>query len=145
MHVYLGADHRGFNLKNEVAGWLAAEQLDFTDMGAMELDLNDDYDDYVKKVVRAMLMEPEGAYGILICGSGQGVCMQANRYKGIRAAYCRSAAEAEETRSHNDANVLCLAADDEAVDYKGVIGAFLETKLLDSEKYARRNRKLDEE
>jgi ribose 5-phosphate isomerase B len=143
MHIYIGADHRGFNLKNEVVGWLKVMSIDCTDVGAKELDSEDDYNDYAKLVVKEMRNDPEGV-GVLLCASAQGMCMQANRYKGIRAAYCRSAAEAAETRSHNDANVLCISSDD-GVDYASTINTFLDTEFLGLERYIRRNRKLDEE
>lgn len=144
MQIYLGADHRGFDLKNEVVGWLETQNRQYEDLGAHELDAEDDYNDYARLVVDKVLANPKGSIGVLICGSAQGMCMQANRYKGIRAAYCRDAVEASETRSHNDANVVCISADN-LVDYAAIINAFLDTEFLGLDKYIRRNKKLDEE
>ncbi|MDR3298092.1 MAG: RpiB/LacA/LacB family sugar-phosphate isomerase [Candidatus Nomurabacteria bacterium] len=144
MRIYLGADHRGFELKNEIVGWLKATQKDYVDLGAFELLPEDDYNDYTKSVVQEILKNPEEARGVLLCGSAQGMCMQANRFKGIRAAHCHNATEMAESRSHNDANIVCIPAD-ELVDYAAIIDALLETEFLTLEKYIRRNRKLDEE
>ena len=147
MHIYLGADHRGYQLKDELMNWLRAHQISFTDFGAMEYDAEDDFNDYAKKVAQAVVTNPsDDDFGILLCGSGQGMAMQANRFKGIRAAICLNPAEAMETRSHNDANILCLPADsipnNEVYD---IINAFMSTKPLTEEKYQRRCRKLDED
>ncbi len=145
MHVYLGADHRGFQLKDEILAWLQGRQIPFTDFGAHEYDAEDDFNDYAKKVAVAMTSNTDvGNFGILLCGSGQGMAMQANRFKGIRAAICSSAAEAMETRMHNDANILCLSADENAHNYIEIINAFMDTKPLPEEKYKRRSAKLDE-
>ena len=146
MHVYLGADHHGFQLKDEILAWLQGRQIPFTDFGAHEYDAEDDFNDYAKKVADAILRNPgEESFGVLLCGSGQGMAMQANRFKGIRAAICSSAMEAMETRMHNDANILCLSADENSHNYIEIINAFMDTKPLPNEKYQRRCRKLDEE
>ena len=145
MHVYLGADHSGFQLKDEILAWLQSRQIPFTDFGAHEYDAEDDFNDYAKKVAVAMTSNTDaGDFGILLCGSGQGMAMQANRFKGIRAAICSSAMEAMETRMHNDANILCLSADENAHNYIEIINAFMDTKPLPEEKYKRRSAKLDE-
>ena len=147
MHIYLGADHRGYQLKDELMNWLQARQISFTDFGAMDYDAEDDFNDYAKKVATAIINNPDpNDFGILLCGSGQGMCMQANRFKGIRAAICLTPAEAIETRSHNNSNVLCLPADDIAGnDVYDIINAFMDTQPLQDEKYQRRCRKLDED
>ena len=147
MHIYLGADHRGYQLKDELMNWLQARQISFTDFGAMDYDAEDDFNDYAKKVATAIINNPDpNDFGILLCGSGQGMCMQANRFKGIRAAICLTPAEAIETRSHNNSNVLCLPADAIANnDVYDIINAFMDTQPLQDEKYQRRCRKLDED
>lgn len=146
MHVYLGADHRGFQLKGEIISWLQSRQIPFTDFGAVSYDAEDDYNDYAKKVTIAITSNTdENDFGILLCGSGQGMVMQANRYKGVRAAICHSAIEAMETRGHNNANVLCIPADEKSHNYAEIITAFMDTKPIDEEKYKRRCRKLDED
>ena len=146
MHIYLGADHRGFELKNRIVDWLNSQSIPCTDFGATNYDAEDDYNDYAKQVAHAVLGSQEAdTFGILICGSAQGVAMQANRFKGIRAAICHSPAESAETRSHNDANVLCISADIHVNDFAEIIDAFLHSTPLEDPKYQRRNQKLDED
>ena len=147
MHIYLGADHRGYQLKDEIMTWLKGRQISFTDFGAMSYDAEDDFNDYAKKVAQAVITNPgTDDFGILLCGSGQGMAMQANRFKGIRAAICISPAEAMETRGHNDANVICIPADEVAnSSVFDIINAFIDTKPIPAEKYQRRCRKLDED
>ena len=146
MHVYLGADHRGYQLKDEIISWLQGRQIPFTDFGAVNYDAEDDYNDYAKKVAVAITSNSDANdFGILLCGSGQGMAMQANRYKGVRAAICDSAIEAMEARGHNNANVLCISADENSHNYAEIINAFMDTKPIDEEKYKRRCRKLDED
>lgn len=146
MQIFLGADHRGFELKNRIVEWLQGQSIPCTDFGAATYDAEDDYNDYAKQVAHAVLdsQEPE-SFGILVCGSAQGVAMQANRFKGIRAAICHSPAESIETRGHNDANVLCISADQHANDFAEIISSFLQSPALQDPKYQRRNQKLDED
>ena len=146
MKVYLGADHRGYALKNEIAGWLVDRQIPFVDFGAKHYDAEDDFPDYAKLVAKAVRdsNDPK-TFGILICGSAQGMAMQANRYKGIRAAICHSPEEAVETRGHNNANILCIAADQDRSRYFQIIEAFMRTLPINDPNYRRRNQKLDED
>jgi ribose 5-phosphate isomerase B len=143
MKIFLGSDHRGFELKNEVAKFLSALSIEIIDCGPQDFDAEDDFPDFAKAVAKSVLANSD-SFGILACGSAQGVAMQANRFKGIRAAICREAEEVRETRSHNDANILCLAADN-APDFPALIQAFMSTPALTDEKYQRRINKLDEE
>ncbi|MBO4854849.1 RpiB/LacA/LacB family sugar-phosphate isomerase [Candidatus Saccharibacteria bacterium] len=146
MQIFLGADHRGFELKNRIVNWLQSQSIPCTDFGAVSYDAEDDYNDYAKQVAHAVLDHREpGAFGILVCGSAQGVAMQANRYKGIRAAICHSPAEAVETRGHNDANILCISADQHMDDFAEIISSFLQSSPIENPKYQRRNQKLDED
>lgn len=146
MKIFLGADHRGFELKNQIVAWLQANQVSVSDFGAHEYDAEDDYNDCAKSVAKALLAEPAADnFGILVCGSAQGVAMQANRFKGIRASICHTEAQAIETRSHNNANILCISADEDSEHFEGIIRAFLSTAPLTDNKYIRRNQKLDED
>ena len=147
MHIYLGADHRGLSLKDQLVHWLENQNIEFTDFGAYELLPEDDYNDYAKKVITAILeANTQPSFGVLICGSAQGMCMQANRTPSIRAAICHNPDEAIETRTHNDANILCLAADrTDAASTTAILEAFIHTAPLTDPKYLRRNQKLDEE
>ncbi|MBR5419139.1 RpiB/LacA/LacB family sugar-phosphate isomerase [Candidatus Saccharibacteria bacterium] len=145
MHVYLGADHRGYQLKVQIINWLSSLQIPFTDFGANEFNAEDDYNDYARKVAEAILRNPgDESFGVLACGSGQGMCMQANRYKGVRAAICHDTTEAVETRGHNNANVICISADTVGNHYADILEAFFNTKPLPDERYSRRCQKLDE-
>lgn len=145
MKVYVGADHRGYELKDQVIGWLKNRGIEHYDLGADELIPEDDFNDYAVMVAKDVLANPD-SFGVLLCGSAQGVCMQANRFKGIRAAFCHNAAEARETREHNDANVLCIAADEnqDQYVYEQILDTFLSTAFLGYDRYVRRNKKLDE-
>jgi len=146
MHVFLGADHRGFQLKKDVINWLTSQQISYTDFGATTYNAEDDYNDYAKQVVKAILSSDDpDSFGVLLCGSGQGMCMQANRYKGIRAALCNTSSDAIETRGHNDANILCISADNARDHFSEILDSFLDAKPIQEEKYQRRCRKLDED
>ena len=85
MHVYLGADHRGFAAKEQVVTILKGRQISYTDFGAYEYNAEDDYNDFAKKVCQAIIdSNSPDSFGVLLCGSAQGMAMQANRFKGIR-------------------------------------------------------------
>ena len=143
MKIFLGSDHRGFELKNTVAQFLTALSVEIIDCGPQDFDAEDDFNDYAKAVAKGVSTNGD-SFGILVCGSAQGVAMQANRFKKVRAAICHNADDARETRLHNNANILCLAADKHP-DYATIIEAFLSTPPLTEEKYQRRINKLDEE
>ena len=148
MKIILGADHRGYELKNQIIAWLQQARIDYFDAGATKFDAEDDYNDYAKNVALSIQNTPADLtrYGILVCGSAQGVAMQANRYRGVRAAICDAADQAAETHSHNNANILCLPADRVDIEQAiPIIETFLQTAALTGEKYQRRNKKLDEE
>lgn len=102
-----GCDHAGLLLKNQILG-LNELQGKFVDLGVYE-NLSVDYPDIADKVVTQLLLEGDPqCFGLLICGSGQGMAMRANRFRGIRAALCWTPEVAELSRKHNNANILCL-------------------------------------
>ena len=105
--IALGCDHAAYEMKETLKRLLLSQNIDVIDVGTHSAD-RVDYPDYAKKVCHEVLTE--NIQGILLCGSGIGVSMAANRYKGIRAALCRSPRDAEMARKHNNANVLCLGA-----------------------------------
>jgi ribose 5-phosphate isomerase B len=108
MRVALAADHAGFALKEELRRWLEAQGHEASDLGT-DSETSVDYPDYAQKVARAVaagLVER----GILICGSGVGMAIAANKIHGIRAAHCNNLYVAALARQHNDANVLTLGA-----------------------------------
>jgi len=145
MKIVLAADHGGFELKEEIKGFLGAgtQGKDIIDVGAYKLDPSDDFPEIINSGVSAVLKNK--AVGIFVCGTGIGVSMAANRNKGIRAALCSSMDYAVLARQHNDANVLCLGG--RFIDFseaKKIIDAFLNTSFLGG-KYQRRQDKLDKD
>ena len=139
--IYLGSDHRGFELKRQ----LVASLSDATDLGPLELDADDDYN-VAARAVAHKVADDASARGVLICGSGVGMAIQANRFRGVRAVMTDDVEVVRMARKHNDVNVLCLGAD--RVDFetaKELVQALLETEFLGDERLVRRNRMLDEE
>lgn len=128
LRVALGADHGGVQLKDTIAKYLAELGHEVTDYGTNSTD-SVDYADYANVVSEEVAI---GSFykGILVCTSGVGVCMSANRYVGIRAVSVRTACEAKVARQHNDANVLCLGQKNvDESEVKGIIDAFLNTEF----------------
>ena len=109
MKIYLGADYRGFDIKQQLIVFLSQEGHDVVDLGAFGYNEGDDYNDSAIAVAKAV-RENLGSKGILICDSAHGMTMQANRFKGVRAANCDSIESAALAREHDDANILCLSA-----------------------------------
>ncbi|MGB9883360.1 MAG: RpiB/LacA/LacB family sugar-phosphate isomerase [Microgenomates group bacterium] len=145
MTIFIGADHRGFNLKNQIIEYLHEKDIRIEDLGAYEYDPNDDYPDFAKKVAQAVLQNPENHLGIVICGSGVGVAIAANRFKGIRAALGFDENQIVHARENDHINVLALPADYLDLEKaKVIVDKFLETHYKLEEKYLRRLKKLDE-
>lgn len=116
MKIALGSDHAGFNLKEKIKTHLLKQGHNVEDCGPFSGERSD-YPDFAKQVARR-ISEGSTERGVLVCGSGIGMCVAANRFKGVRAAVLRDANDAELSRGHNNANVACLGAritaDDEA-------------------------------
>lgn len=109
MTIYLGADHNGFKLKEYLQDYLESHDYQVRDLGNVKFQKNDDYPDWGKKVAKAV-QKDKNSLGILICGSGQGMCIVANKYKNIRAGIAWSSATARRMRHDDDSNILCLPA-----------------------------------
>jgi len=107
MRLYIGSDHAGYKLKENLKKWLEKKNIKYEDLGANSLDSKDDYPDYAKKVAKVVAKD-KNAKGILICGSGIGIAMAANKVKGIRAVPAHDAYSAKVSRADNDSNILCL-------------------------------------
>ncbi len=105
-HIFIGSDHAGFQLKNQIVTFLASEQHTVEDLG-VDSPTSCDYPNIAHAVCTKVLENTE-SFGILICGTGIGMSMAANRKHGIRAALCGCEFQAKATRAHNNANVLCL-------------------------------------
>jgi ribose 5-phosphate isomerase B len=112
MTIFLGADHAGFQIKEELKAYLQEKGVDVEDMGAFELNPNDDYPDLIIPVAKKVAENPEQNRGIVLGGSGQGEAIAANKSKGVRAiVYYGGPLEIVElSRRHNNANVLSLGA-----------------------------------
>lgn len=104
--IAIGSDHGGFDLKCAVCEYLKKEQVEFTDIGCFDTN-SVDYPDIAQAVCQKVV-SGECEFGILICGTGIGISIAANKVKGIRAALCHSEYDAKMTRAHNNANVLCM-------------------------------------
>ena len=144
MTIYVGADYRGFEKKQRMLDFLAEQGKEVVDEGAFEYKEGDDFNDPAIAVAKEVRENP-GSYGILICDSAHGVTMQANRFKGARAAHCENPESAQLAREHDDANILCLSAhfmDEDKM--KEIISTFLETNFQGLERRVRRINRLDE-
>ncbi len=145
MKIYLAADHNGFEYKKQLAHFLAAGGYEVIDEGDKALKTDDDFPQFAGRAVNALLADNEtDSRAILICGSGQGMCMAANRFKGIRASLCWSVAEARAARNDDDSNVLCLAAQYTEFDNaKAIVTTWLHTAFAAAPRYIRRLEQLD--
>ncbi|KKT32786.1 MAG: hypothetical protein UW21_C0018G0002 [Candidatus Woesebacteria bacterium GW2011_GWB1_44_11b] len=142
MKIYLGADHRGYKLKEEIAKRLFEGEYGFEDLGADHLDPKDDYTVYAERVASVVASEKE-ARGILICGSGVGVDVAANKFDGIRASIGKNAQQVIAGRRDDDMNILVLAADfTKANEAQEMVKAFLETKFDGLARHKKRLREI---
>lgn len=125
MKLFLACDHAAFEAKEALKAALVSHH-DLTDLGTHSLD-SVHYPEYAQALAKAVLAHP-GSRGLLLCGSGIGVSIAANRFKGIRAALCRDVDDAEMSRRHNDANVLCLSGRKTSIsDILKISLAFIDT------------------
>jgi len=144
MKIAVGSDHAGFALKENLVEYLRKKGYDVSDFGTYSEE-SCDYPDYAKKVADAVV-SGEVQSGLLVCGTGIGMSMAANKIKGIRAAVLSDEFSAKATREHNDANILCLGArvvDEEKA--KKLLDIFLETPFSAEEKHSRRIRKIEDQ
>ena len=149
--IYLGADHAGFELKEKIKEDLIKKGQKVADLGAHTLDKNDDYPDYAKAVADKVAAD-SSAKGILFCGSAEGVCIAANKVKGIRAVAVWSTTNAKMSRAHNDANVLCLSGGQtlEPIpatsfeEAREIVDTWLATPFSGAERHQRRIQKIHE-
>jgi len=141
MKVFIGADHRGFKLKEKLEKWLKDKKYSVEDMGAYEFNEVDDYTLYAEKVA-LMVRDSAGSRGVLLCGSGVGVDVVANKFDEIRASIGKTPEQVKTGRKDDDMNILVIAADfTTESDMKKMTAAFLKTKY---EKTAKHQRRLEE-
>jgi len=141
MKYFIGTDHAGFEVKPFVIEYLKKKGIEVEDLGTYSSE-SVDYPDYAHKVAEAVLANP-GTMGILICGSGIGMSLAANKHKGIRAALCHDHYTASMARRHNNANILCFGA---RIVGKGEIESILEGWLnseFEGGRHQRRVEKID--
>ncbi len=142
--IYLGADHRGFKTKEEIKRYLEKLGYAFEDLGNEKFDPNDDYPDFTKRVAEKVSQDLKNR-GILFCGSGIGMMIFANKFKGVRAALCFNEKLAELSRSHNDANILCVSSDFlPLAKIKKIVKIWLKTEFSKEQRHKRRLAKIKE-
>lgn len=145
MIIYLGADHRGFNLKETLKEFLKERAYEVVDCGNAVYDEKDDYPDFARLVAEAVGKNPEGSRGILVCGSGAGMDIAANKAKGVRATIALSSDQVYDARHDDDINVLALASDfADPADAQKMTRTFLETPFAGEERHRRRLKKIAE-
>jgi ribose 5-phosphate isomerase B len=139
--IYIGADHRGFKLKEDVKNWLDEWGAEYQDLGNHKYEIDDDYPDVAFKVAQEVIQNK--GKGILICGSGVGACVAVNKVKGIRAGLCSLPSQVKQAREDDDINVICLAGEMvESETNKEIIKLFLETRFSSEERHIRRINKI---
>ena len=143
--IYIGADHRGYKLKEALKIYLQELNYVWEDLGAKELNPDDDYSDFALAVAKKVAENPEENRGILICGSGVGVDVVANKIKNIRSALCFNVKQAQTSRNDDNTNVLSLSADFISEDLaKEIVKIWLETPFSGLGHHARRIEKIKE-
>ncbi len=140
--IYIGADHAGFDLKKILKNYLEKLGYEVEDLGNKKLELRDDYPDFGKAVAKKVAKEKR-ARGIVICGSGNGICMAANKIAGIRAALAYNEYAAKMAKRHEDANILCLASRVlKPAQAKKIVKTWLEEEISTKPRHLRRIKKI---
>lgn len=143
MTIYIGADHRGFELKNEIKDWLLSSGHQVEDVGPHDLVPRDDFVDYAAAVGKNVVNQP-GSFGIVICGSGAGVDMAVNKIKGVRASIGFNLEQVKAARADDNLNVLALASDFTLPDdAQMMIETFLTTGFNPTDNHTRRIEKIE--
>jgi ribose 5-phosphate isomerase B len=135
--IYIGSDHAGFELKEKIKDFLKSSGYSYEDIGPAEYSAGDDYPDYAALVANEVAKT--GDFGILICSSGVGMCITANKVRGIRAVNAYNIKIAQKSREHNDTNILCLGQD--YIDFdtaREIVKIWLATDFSPEEKHHRR-------
>jgi ribose 5-phosphate isomerase B len=140
--VYVGADHRGFNLKNKIVEYLRQNGWNITDLST-NYDPSDDYPDIAINLGEEVVKN--NALGVLICGSGGGVCVATNKVKGVKAAVGFDPEQAKKIREDDNVNIVCLSADfiSEEENLK-IVDSFLRSEFITEDRFIRRAKKVDD-
>jgi ribose 5-phosphate isomerase B len=142
VQIVVAADHGGFELKNKIIQWLNEKNYKVEDAGNVIFDPKDDYPDFAIKAAE-MVSRKEVDKGIIVCGSGVGACITANKIKGVRASICHDIYSAHQGVEHDDMNVLCLGARIIGENLaKELVFAFVEAKFIQEERFERRLNKI---
>lgn len=146
MKIYLGADHNGFELKKRVKLLLESAGYEVVDTGNEALNKDDDFPQFAGRAVTELLNDGDkDSRGILVCGSGQGMAMAANRFNGIRASLCWNLDEARAARNDDDSNILCLSSRYSTPrEIEAIINTWLSTPFAGAARFKRRIKQLDE-
>lgn len=141
MKVYLGADHAGYAVKEHIKQLLDKKNISYEDLGSYS-NVSVDYPDYAKIVAQRVVAEPD-AQGILVCGTGTGMAIAANKVKGIRAVVATDTSSAILSRQHNNTNVLCLRGRDFPYEMtEQIVSVWLETHFTGEERHVQRLKKI---
>lgn len=141
MKIIIGSDHGGFEYKEKLKEWLISKKYEISDVGANELNMDDDYPIFAKKLCKKVLND--NSKGILLCGSGLGMCMAANKLKGIRAVTVYDKYTAKMSRRDNDANVICLRGREaDFKKMKSLVELWLNSEFSGLDRYKKRNKML---
>lgn len=142
--IYIGADHRGFELKNQLKEWLVGMGYRISDMGASDFNQEDDYPEYASRVAEQVSSNRDNK-GIVICGSGVGVDIVANKFDGIRSGLGIDKDQVRSARVDDDINILAIASD--LIDFeqaKELVQVFLEAEYKAEERFERRLKEIKE-
>ena len=143
--IYIGADHRGYELKKKLKKFLEELGHDYEDMGAFEYNKDDDYADYASIVAEKVAQDPDGTRGIWICRNGPGMDIVANNFKGIRSVLGFNAEQVRLARNDDNINILTLPSDFiSEKEAKDLVEMFLETPFESHERFVRRINKIKE-
>lgn len=144
MKIFLGADHRGYAMKEEIKKWLIDKGQDVEDCGAFSFEQDDDYVDFAARVGNKVATTSE-SLGIVLCGSGIGVSIAANKVQGIRSGLCISSSHVRSARQDDNINVLALGSDITPLDTaREIVLAFITTPYNGEERFERRIAKLSQ-
>lgn len=142
--IYLASDHGGFELKNQIKNHLEFRGFEVEDMGNHVYDENDDYPDFTIKAIEKVLEDPDASRAILLCRSGVGEVIMANKFKDIRATLSWTPEHARISREKNDANVLSLPADYLSIeDSIKIVNTWLASSFSQEERHVRRLKKIE--
>jgi len=145
MLIYIGADHRGFALKQVLKSYIGSVGYEVIDMGNDKMDENDDYPEFAVRVAKEVSKDTSLGKGILLCGSGVGMDVVANKFRNVRCSLCFSPNQAMTAKNDDDANVLSIPVDfvDEDIAKK-IVAVWLQTKFDEEGGHSRRIKQIEE-